>query len=605
DEAEKLIGTRSKKQLEAYKYVLDCGGDFNSNLADKFGAAVKALRDKNLLLESEVHDRCVPMQTLTGSHKNNILTADQTLAVEKIVNGKGVFLLHGVTGSGKTEIYETVIERMLSLGKSAIMLVPEISLTPQMLGLFRARFNDNVAILHSGLNASERYDEWKRLRDGVAKIAIGARSAIFAPLDNIGAIIIDEEHDTSYQSESNPRYDTKSIAEFRAKVDGAVLVLGSATPDIETYNKATSGEFNLITLPERISKYRLPEMEIVDMTEEFRRGNPSIFSLKLMSAIEDALSRNEQVMLFLNRRGFASFLRCKECGYVAKCEDCDISLTYHKEDNELKCHYCGRRYHMLTKCPNCGNRDLKQGRIGTEKVVDELLKHLPNAKILRMDNDTTTKKDSYFEILDKFAKHEADILVGTQMIAKGHDFANVTLVGILEADAALYFSDYRSSERTFQLITQVAGRAGRAEKEGKVILQTYAPKHYVFRFGKTYDYSGFWKKEINTRMVTKFPPYTKIVRVLITAEDEQVAVDTTRAIYKGIQSLQAEFGQFVYLGAQKAPIKRMNALNRYQVLMRILPNEFDLVIGKIYEITDNNKTKKGNCFVEINPQSMI
>lgn len=600
------IGTRAKKQLEAFEYIAANGGQFMSVMIAKFGvSAVSGLREKGVVIQSAVHERSAPLATLKKDDVRVALTADQTLAVDRIVNGSGVFLLHGVTGSGKTEVYESIIEEMLSQGKSAIMLVPEISLTPQMLGLFRARFGNSVAILHSGLNAGERYDEWKRLKTNEAKIAIGARSAVFAPLENIGAIIIDEEHDSSYLSESNPRYDTKAVAEFRAKNSGAVLVLGSATPDMETYLKATQGKYGLVELKNRISKYKLPEMEIVDMVQEFRCGNRSLFSVALTDAIKAALDRKEQVMLFLNRRGFASFIRCKECGYIAKCEDCDISLTYHKSDEELKCHYCGRRYHALTKCPNCGSDQIKQGKIGTEKVVEELKSIFPDVRILRMDNDTTVRKDSYFKILSAFSKHEADVLVGTQMIAKGHDFGNVTLVGILEADAALYFSDYRSSERTFQLITQVAGRAGRAQKQGRVILQTYAPKHYVFRFARTYDYVGFWKKEINTRMVTKFPPYTRIVRVLNTSSDEQDVVDSTRVMYRAVGELESKYGKFVYLGAAKSPVARMNGLIRYQILLRVIPDIFDSLIKDIYKISEQNRPKKGSSFVEINPQSLI
>lgn len=606
DELVEAVGSRAKKQIDALKHIAAMGGQFLNFAVAQFGtSAINGLREKGILIDSKVHERTSPMKTLCKQDKNVVLTPAQASAVDRITNGSGVFLLHGVTGSGKTEVYERVIDNMLSEGKTAIMLVPEISLTPQMLGLFRARFGDTVAILHSGLNASERYDEWKRLRDGEARIAIGARSAIFAPLENIGTIIIDEEHDSSYQSESNPRYDTKAVAKFRAHLSGASLVLGSATPDIETYANAVSGEYKLITLAERISRHKLPEMEIVDMTQEFRGGNRSIFSKSLIEAIGETLSRGEQAMLFLNRRGFSSFIRCKECGYIAKCEDCDVSLTYHKADNELKCHYCGRRYHALTKCPNCGSTEIKQGRIGTEKVVEELKSLFPDVRTLRMDNDTTTRRDSYFKILSSFGAGEADVLVGTQMIAKGHDFANVTLVGILEADAALYFSDYRSSERTFQLITQVAGRAGRAEKQGRVILQTYAPRHYVFQFGKSYDYTGFFKKEINTRLVTKFPPYTKIVRVLLTSLEEQDAVDSTRSAYKAMQALQKQHGSFVYLGAAKSPVTRMNGLIRYQILARIEPDIFGSVMPEIYAIADGNRPKKGNIFVEINPQSMI
>lgn len=606
EELKEIVGKRAEKQQQALDYIASNGGQFLSFLNAKFGvSAINGLRDKNVVVQSDVHERSTPLKTLKKTQKHVVLTKKQESAVDAFCTGKGTYLLHGVTGSGKTEVYECVIERMIAMGKTAIMLVPEISLTPQMLGLFRARFGDDVAILHSGLNASERYDEWKRLKTGQAHIAIGARSAIFAPLENIGVIIVDEEHDTSYLSESNPRYDTKTVAEFRAKANDGVLILGSATPDMETYLKATNGEYGLVTLPERISKHKLPEMEIVDMTQEFRQGNRSLFSLTLQEALKETVSKGEQAMLFLNRRGFASFIRCKECGYIAKCEDCDISLTYHKEDNELKCHYCGRRYHALTKCPNCGSHEIKQGRIGTEKVVEELKNLIPNVRVLRMDNDTTVRKDSYFKILSAFANREADVLVGTQMIAKGHDFANVTLVGILEADAALYFSDYRSSERTFQLIMQVAGRAGRADKEGRVILQTYAPKHYVFRFGKTYDYIGFWKKEINTRMVTKFPPFTKVVRILMSSVNEQDVVDVARNVYKGMQNLQTESGKFVYLGASKSPVTRMNGLCRYQVMARIEPKQFEQIIGSIYSLADQNKSKKCNVFVEINPQSLI
>lgn len=601
-----IVGKRAEKQQQALDYIAANGGQFLSFLNAKFGvSAINGLREKNVVVESDVHERSTPLKTLQRENKRVVLTSKQASAVDTLSSAKGTYLLHGVTGSGKTEVYECVIERMIAKGKTAIMLVPEISLTPQMLGLFRARFGDDVAILHSGLNASERYDEWKRLKTGKAHIAIGARSAIFAPLENIGVIIIDEEHDTSYLSESNPRYDTKTVAQYRAKANDGVLILGSATPDMETYLKATNGEYGLITLSERISKHALPEMEIVDMTSEFRQGNRSLFSLALQEALKETIAKGEQAMLFLNRRGFASFIRCKECGYVAKCEDCDISLTYHKEDNELKCHYCGRRYHALTKCPNCGSHEIKQGRIGTEKVVEELKNLIPGVRVLRMDNDTTVRKDSYFKILSAFGNKEADVLVGTQMIAKGHDFGNVTLVGILEADAALYFSDYRSSERTFQLITQVAGRAGRADKKGRVILQTYAPKHYVFRFGKNYDYIGFWKKEINTRMVTKFPPFTKVVRILMSSVSEQDVVDAARNVYKSMQNLQSQSGKFVYMGASKSPVTRMNGLCRYQVLARIEPKQFEQIIGEIYKIADENKSKKCNVFVEINPQSLI
>lgn len=606
DEAIAQIGARAKKQTQLYNYLLDKGGEFLSVLVSSFGiSAVNGLREKKLVEEFNIHQRQMPASALKRTYAPVKHTKAQSAAVKEICNGSGVYLLHGVTGSGKTEVYESVIECMLEKGKSAIMLVPEISLTPQMLGIFRARFGDEVAILHSGLNASERYDEWKRLKTGEAKIAIGARSAIFAPLSNIGAIFIDEEHDTSYISENNPRYDTREVAQFRASVDGAVLVLGSATPDICTYAKATDGTFKLITLPDRISSYKLPDMELVDMTREFRYGNRTMFSATLTDAIGEALKRKEQIMLFINRRGFSSFLRCKECGYIPKCKGCDVSLTYHKGENKLKCHYCGASYAAITKCPNCGSLDLKQGRVGTEQVMYALKSLFPGVKCLRMDRDTTQHKDAYFEILDKFGKGEADILIGTQMIAKGHDFPNVTLVGIMEADAALFFSDYRASEKTFQLVTQVAGRAGRASKKGRVILQAYIPTHYVFKFAKTYDYEGFFKTELNRRMVTKFPPYSEVVRVLISSPDENDSEMTAREIYKKIKALQDEFGDFIHLHGAKSPITKAVGMTRYQVVMRLYPQNATKIIEKIYAITSEVKPNKGTVFVEINPQSLF
>ena len=597
---------RAAKQAEAVAYLKGKDGEFMSVLAEKFGdSAVKGLREKGIVTESAVHENRLPLKTLEGRKKQITLTSAQRAAADAVVSAPATYLLHGVTGSGKTEVYLDVIRRTLEAGKSAIMLVPEISLTPQMLGIFRARFGEQVAVMHSGLNASERYDEWKRLKDGRARIALGARSAVFAPLKDIGVIIIDEEHDSSYISESNPRYDAKEVALVRSGICGASLVLGSATPDMETYLKATEGKYRLLRLPDRISSHKLPDMEIVDMVGEFRSGNRSLFSYALSDAIGAALSRGEQVMLFLNRRGFSSFVMCKECGYVAKCENCDVSLTYHKTENELKCHCCGKRYRPLSKCPVCGSAHIRHGRTGTEKVVEELNELFPEARVLRMDNDTTARKDSYFRILDAFAAHKADILVGTQMIAKGHDFGSVTLVGILEADAALYFSDYRSSERTFQLVTQVAGRAGRADKAGRVILQTYAPRHYVFAFAKTYDYEGFWRKEINTRKVTKFPPFTKVVRVLAAAPDEQQVANSIRNVYRGVLETEEQVGKFVYLGASKSPVTRMNGLVRYQVLLRVSPEIYERIMPRIYALANENIPSKGSCFAETNPQSFI
>ena len=413
------------------------------------------------------------------------LNDEQRQIVESVLcNPDKPHLVFGVTGSGKTEVYMNIIDNVIKQGKSAIMLVPEISLTPQMMGVFVARFGDNVAMLHSGLSDGERFDEWQRIRSGDAKIVIGARSAIFAPLTNIGAIILDEEHDSSYKSESNPRFLTHDVAKFRGQYNKCPLVLGSATPSLDSFQCAMKGEYILHELTTRANKKAMPNISVVDMCKELHNGNTNMFSRQLLEELHKCIEENNQAMLFLNRRGFSSYVICKECGYVAKCSDCDVSLVYHKEDNQLKCHYCNKRYKALDACPQCHSTYIRMGAIGTQRVVEELQSIFPKVKILRMDNDTTQTKDSLVNILDEFSRTKPCILVGTQMIAKGHDFPDVTVVGIVDADMSLHFSDYRAVERTFQLITQVAGRAGRSSKAGKVILQTYTPKHYVYKYIK-------------------------------------------------------------------------------------------------------------------------
>ena len=495
------------KQKELLYYLAENEKCNFTVLAERFGAsAVNGLVEKGYAIITTEKRLRSPYKGIDAQNKNVELTEKQKKAVNSVVNSdKSVSLLFGVTGSGKTEVYLNLINRAIEKGKSAIMLVPEISLTPQMLKQLRARFGDNAAILHSGLSAGERFDEWWRLRNGEAKIAIGARSAIFAPLENVGIIIIDEEHDGSYTSESAPRYSTVEVAKYRAEYCGAKLVLGSATPSVESYKYALDGVYNLIELPDRINKKPLPEVEIADMRKEVRRGNNTPFSSVLKTELENCLSKGNQAIIFLNQRGYSKTVICTECGHVQKCDSCDVSLTYHKEDESLLCHYCGAKYKMITACTECGSPFIRYGGTGTERVVDELKKLFPSARILRMDRDTTQSKEGHFKILNKFSAREADILVGTQMIAKGHDFPFVTLVGILDADMSLHFSDYRSGERTFQLLTQVAGRSGRAEQSGKVVLQTYSPDNPVLRYAINYDYENFFKQEISIRKATAFP----------------------------------------------------------------------------------------------------
>ena len=462
------------KQKECLHYIFEQGEKDLPFVNQIFGSqAVKGLIEKGFLTVREEKRLRSPYKDLGGDRKKVILTARQTEAVYSVENtDKTVSLIYGVTGSGKTEIYLELIDRAIKNGKTAIMLVPEIALTPQMLRQLRARFGEAVSILHSGLSSGERFDEWWRLRNGEAKIAIGARSAIFAPLENLGIIIMDEEHDGSYVSESSPRYSTVDVAAFRARHANCKLILGSATPSLESYLRAKNGEYNLIELPDRINKKPLPNVEIADMRGEIRRGNNSPFSSLLKAELKQCLDNGNQAMIFLNQRGYSKSVICTECGHVQKCSACDVSLTYHREDDALLCHYCGAKYKMISACTECGSKYIRYGGTGTERVVIELQKLFPEARILRMDRDTTQNKEGHFKILTQFAERKADILVGTQMIAKGHDFPAVTLVGILDADQSLHFSDYRSAERTFQLLTQVAGRSGRAEEAGKVILQT-------------------------------------------------------------------------------------------------------------------------------------
>lgn len=573
---------------------------------EKFGAScVRSVIEKGfvkIILEQNVRS---PYKDLVEDKKEILLTNKQLDAIDSVENTeKQVTLLHGVTGSGKTEIYLNLIDNAIKNGKSAIMLVPEISLTPQMLRQLRARFKENVSIIHSGLSAGERFDEWWRLRSGEAKIAIGARSAVFAPIENVGVIIVDEEHDGSYVSETAPRYNTIDIAKFRASYNNAKIVLGSATPSIESYQKAINGEYNLVVLPDRINKKPLPEVEIVDMRKEVRRGNNSPFSQALRQEIQSCLEKNNQVILFLNQRGYSKSVICTECGHVETCESCDVSLTYHREENALLCHYCGAKYKMVEACTNCGSKFLRYGGTGTERVVFELKKLFPAARILRMDRDTTQTKEGHFKILNDFASHNADILVGTQMIAKGHDFPFVTLVGILDADMSLHFSDYRSSERTFQLITQVAGRSGRAEEVGKVVLQTYSPSHPVLMQAVRYDYESFFENELSIRSATGFPPFTDIVRVLISGEDEDKTLEITKKVYENINLIHLEEKEkFKFFGCMKAPLKRLQNKYRFQVLMRIKAND-KILLNKIYNASYPFRNRNVSVVLEINPNNL-
>ncbi|MCK9575861.1 MAG: primosomal protein N' [Clostridia bacterium] len=611
DEVVNSLRKNAISQISLLKYLLiqpNCESDITYLNANFSLSAVKKFLNMKVLISREICVNRTPYSSEIEAEKQNIkLTDMQQAVVDKITNDTehNTYLLHGVTGSGKTEIYIRCIQHFIECGKTAIMLVPEISLTPLLFNRFKTRFGDSVAILHSGLSDGERYDEWNRLLNGQAKIAIGARSAVFAPLNNIGLIIIDEEHESTYASESNPRYFTHDIATFRAKYNACPILLGSATPSVDSYYKTKNGQYNLLELPLRINKHSMPAIQIVDMMSEMRAGNNGIFSVALIKELTECIKNNNQAMIFINRRGFASFVRCIECGYVAKCEDCDVSLVYHKSEEQLKCHYCSRRYKMLDICPQCGSSHIRQGAIGTQRVAKELKELFPNVKIFRMDNDTTQSKNAHFQILSAFANTKPAILVGTQMIAKGHDFKNVTVVGIIDADLSLHFTDYRSTERTFQLITQVSGRAGRDEKVGKVILQTYSPRHYVYKFVANYDYKHFFDKEINMREVTAFPPFSRIIRVLISSENEDLARQKTMEAKNMLNQVKKDYEkEFIYMEAMKSPLTRIEKKYRYQILMRIKPERQIEVTDLVYKIANRVKVSDMNIFVEINPQSL-
>jgi len=592
---------RAKKQEEIARFLQ--GKEVAlSELKEMFGySTIKTMIDKNIIQIRKNQILRKPL-ILQNDDKKVVLNEMQKDAICAISEDK-VYLLHGVTGSGKTEVYMNLISNKLKEGKTAIMLVPEISLTPQVLANFRARFGNDIAILHSGLTSGEKLDEWKRIFSGDAKVVVGARSAIFAPMENIGIIIIDEEHEQSYVSESNPRYDTHDVAEFRAKFNHCPLVLGSATPSVDSYEKAINGEYKLLELPVRANGRELPKIQIVDMMMEIRSGNSGMFSNQLLADLVNVVNNKKQAMLFINRRGYSSFMRCKDCGYVAKCQDCDVTLVHHKAENKLKCHYCGRQYKVLDVCPNCGSERIKEGAVGTEQVVSELRKYFPDVKILRMDNDTTSKKNSHAKILEEFKNSKPGILVGTQMIAKGHDFEDVILVGIIDADQSLYHSDYRSTERCFQLITQVSGRAGRSKDEGKVVLQTYSPRAYTYKFAANYDYKGFFRKEENLRKTANFPPFTRIIRILFSNQDENILKEELKVCYNKLQNVREKFGdEIIYLDVMKSPVKRIQNKFRYQVVIRCKLDRVDEIEQDVFECTKN--VVKSSVFFEINPQNM-
>lgn len=500
------------------------------------------------------------------------LNTEQQVAVETILQSvqeqqSQTYLLEGITGSGKTEVYLQVIAEVLNQGKTAIMLVPEISLTPQMVQRFKSRFGEHVAVMHSGLSQGEKYDEWRKIERGEAEVVVGARSAIFAPIENIGVIIIDEEHEASYKQEETPRYHARDLAIWRSEYHHCPVVLGSATPSLESRARAQKNVYQRLRLTQRANQAAtLPTIDVVDMRQEVENGNVSSFSMSLQEKLQERLEKNEQSVLLLNRRGYSSFVMCRDCGYVLPCPNCDISLTLHMDSKTMKCHYCGHEERIPYRCPNCGQDKIRYYGTGTQKVEEELQTLLPDSRILRMDVDTTRRKGAHEKILRTFGEGQADILLGTQMIAKGLDFPNVTLVGVLNADTALNLPDFRSSERTFQLLTQVSGRAGRAEKPGEVIIQSFNPEHYAIQLAKAQDYEDFYTKEMYIRHRGNYPPYYFTVQITASHPEENEAAKQMFQIATKLK--QGLSPQAILLGPTPNAIMRVNNRYFYQVIIK-------------------------------------
>lgn len=534
------------------------------------------------------------------------LTAQQKQVLDEYINSSdNLFLLKGVTGSGKTEVYMKMVEDALNKSKSAIVLVPEISLTPQMIERFKGRFGKDVALFHSKLSDGERFDEWFRVKSGKAKLVIGARSAIFLPVKNLGLIIIDEEHENTYKSDQNPKYQTKEVAEFLSNQKGCKVVLGTATPTIETFYRALIGELKLLELNSRVDGKAMPPMKVVDMRNELKSGNASLFSRELFNEIKEKLSKKEQIILFLNRRGFSTFVSCRSCGYVFKCEECDISMTYHR-NGLLVCHYCGKTKSTPKKCPKCDSKYVKFFGAGTQRVEEEVKKYFKEAKVLRMDVDTTRSKDSYENIYNTFKDGKADILIGTQMISKGLDFKNVTLVGILAADMSINIPDYRASERTFQIITQVAGRAGRGEKQGNVIIQTYTPDHYSLKYAINYDYEGFYEREFTVRALMKYPPFGKILLINAISKKEDLLKQFMHKISNGIKLLVEKEKDIDVLGPIPCLIAKVKENYRWQIVIKgEFESEFAKKIKELLYDKSNNVYNDIRISMDINPNNLF
>lgn len=608
--AQNSLPQKADKQKEVLKYFVKHSDPVELrqllSLLNISASTVKALVEKGFLSEQDMEVYRDPYENRTFSRTEPLpLTEDQHRAMVPILNSienthHEVFLLYGVTGSGKTEIYLQTIQDVIEKGREAIVLVPEIALTPQMVNRFKGRFGNLVAVLHSGLSAGEKYDEWRKIQRKEVRVVVGARSAIFAPFENLGIIIIDEEHETSYKQEEMPRYHARDVAIERAQKNNCPVVLGSATPALESFARAQKGVYTLLSLPNRMNKRALPAVEIIDMREELREGNRSMFSRKLFELLKERIERKEQSVLFLNKRGHSSFVMCRDCGYVMNCPNCDISLTYHKVKEQMKCHYCGFESYVPSQCPECSSDYIRYFGTGTQKVEDELGKILPEAKVIRMDVDTTGQKGAHERLLKEFHEGKADILLGTQMIAKGLDFPNITLVGVLSADTMLHLPDFRSSEKTFQLLTQVSGRAGRHELPGEVIIQTYTPEHYSVELAGTQDYDRFYHREMMMRKSHHYPPFYYLALITISHEELITVVSATEKIAAFVRSRLSNHA--VVLGPAASPIPRINNRYRYHCLIKYKREpELNKTLKAILDQYQNDPKSGLLVSIDVNP----
>ncbi|MYL33089.1 primosomal protein N' [Pontibacillus yanchengensis] len=610
------IPSQAKKQKQIISYFLEKERE-EVRQKDLLGtlattrASLKPLLDKGLL--KEVHKEVYrdPYQNREYEPTTPFaLTDEQSAAISPIHKSISTkqhepFLLHGVTGSGKTEIYLQSIQHVLNNGREAIVLVPEIALTPQMVERFKGRFGSRVAVLHSALSAGEKYDEWRKVQRKEVQVVVGARSAIFAPFENIGIIIIDEEHESSYKQEDYPRYHARDVAIRRGEYHQCPIVLGSATPTLESFARAKKGVYTLLSLHKRMNEASMPEVERVDMREELHAGNRSMFSRSLYDKMQERLQKGEQTVLFLNRRGYSTFVMCRDCGHVMECPHCDIALTYHRRNERLKCHYCSYEEGMPDKCPSCESDSIRFFGTGTQKVEESLQHMLPEARIIRMDVDTTRRKGAHERLLTKFGNQEADILLGTQMIAKGLDFPNVTLVGVLAADSLLHLPDFRSSEKTFQLLTQVSGRAGRHKLPGEVVVQSYTPEHYSIDLASQYDYESFFQKEMNMRKMFQYPPYYFLTLLTVSHPNHLYTMDVTQKMSQFLREQLSE--RSVILGPTPSPLTRIKDRYRYQVMIKYRNEPMLIkVMNRLFQLyEDDVQNKDLQVTIDFQPYQMM